>query len=81
MICLHLIEKNIYMEKLLGAVCFWPFSLHPLQSTYERACQQQGSSFKNVDQVANQSMGLKADKRSKIGGFNFYKGIFWTQPH
>jgi hypothetical protein len=29
--------------------------------------------------VANQSSGLKAEKRSKIVGFNFYKEIFETQ--
>ena len=53
------------LRGILG--CFWPVSLHPPGSTYMRASQKnQGSSFKNVDLRADQSSGLKAEKRSKI---------------
>ena len=62
-------------------VDFLLFSLHHLRSMYEKGWNPKfhESSFKNEDLVADQSSGLKAEKRSIIVDFDFYKEKFGTQ--
>jgi hypothetical protein len=58
------------------------FYLHHLIIMHEKVLIPQFHEyrFKNEDFVANQSLVLKAEKRSKIVNFYFYKGKFGTQP-
>jgi hypothetical protein len=68
-------------SKVQLGIDFVLVSLHHIISMYKKGWNPKfhESSFKNEDLVAYQSSGPKAEKRSKIVSFDFYKGKFGTR--